>query len=65
MFDREAELEKIKNGLNYPITLILGIRRNGKSSIVKVLMKEEDAIWIYIDLRKYEGKSSPIAFDKP
>ena len=56
MFDREAELERVKNGLNYPITLILGIRRSGKSSIVKVLMKEEDAMWIYIDLRKYEGK---------
>ena len=39
------------------MTLLLGIRRSGKSSLVKVLMKEEKGIWIYIDLRKFESSS--------
>ncbi|WP_281351098.1 AAA family ATPase [Acidianus brierleyi] len=57
LFDREEELQKLKNGINYPVSLLLGLRRSGKSSLVKVLMKEEDAIWIYLDLRKYETKT--------
>ncbi|WP_291765697.1 AAA family ATPase [Caldivirga sp. UBA161] len=56
LFDRDDELNRLKLGLNYPITLLLGIRRSGKSSLIKVLMSEEgDAIWVYLDLRKYEG----------
>ncbi|WP_243674847.1 ATP-binding protein [Vulcanisaeta distributa] len=56
MFDRDDELNKLRTGLGYPVTLLLGIRRSGKSSLVKVLMSEEkDVIWIYLDLRKYEG----------
>ncbi|MFP3259866.1 MAG: hypothetical protein RXQ22_03060 [Sulfolobus sp.] len=50
-------MEKLKFGINYPITLLLGIRRSGKSSIVKVLINEEKrgnkGIWLYLDLRKY------------
>lgn len=56
LFDREKEMEKLKFGINYPTTL-LGIRRSGKSSIVKVLINEEKRgnkdIWLYLDLRKY------------
>ena len=55
LFDRDEELRRLRLGLSYPITLLLGIRRSGKSSLVKVLMNEErDIIWIYLDLRKYE-----------
>ncbi|ADY02263.1 ATPase [Vulcanisaeta moutnovskia 768-28] len=56
LFDRDDELNRLKAGLNYPVILLLGIRRSGKSSLVKVLMNEmKDVIWIYLDLRKYEG----------
>ena len=40
LFDGEKEMEKLKFGVNYPITLLLGIRKSGKSSIVKILMNE-------------------------
>ena len=59
LFDREKEMEKLKFGINYPITLLLGIRKSGKSSTVKVLMNEEKRrnkdIWLYLDLRKFES----------
>ncbi|MGC8543685.1 MAG: AAA family ATPase [Vulcanisaeta sp.] len=56
LFDRDDELNRLRAGLNYPVILLLGIRRSGKSSLVKVLMNEmKDVIWIYLDLRKYEG----------
>ncbi|MGC8607765.1 MAG: AAA family ATPase [Vulcanisaeta sp.] len=59
LFDRDEELSKLRLGLNYPITLLLGIRRSGKSSLIKVLMNEgkNNNIWLYIDLRKYEGNA--------
>ncbi|CAB50079.1 AAA family ATPase [Pyrococcus abyssi] len=53
LFDREEELaELISSITKYPITLLLGIRRTGKSSIIKVSLNEIDAIGIYIDVRK-------------
>lgn len=54
-FDREKEIEKIKS-LSSPITLILGLRRTGKSSIIKISIKELNLPNIYIDLRKFEEK---------
>lgn len=44
--------------VNFPITLVLGLRRTGKSSIVKVIMNEnrENALWLYLDLRKFETR---------
>lgn len=45
LFDREEELSKLKFGINFPITLLLGIRRSGKSSLVKVLMREVEGVW--------------------
>ncbi|AWR96062.1 ATP-binding protein [Acidianus brierleyi] len=57
LFDREKEIEKLRFGINYPMTLLLGIRRSGKSSLVKVLMKEEKGIWLYLDLRKFESSA--------
>ena len=52
IFDREQEIEMIKNSAKeYPITLILGIRRVGKSSLLKVVLNELES-GIYIDVRK-------------
>ncbi|MEM0013676.1 MAG: ATP-binding protein [Saccharolobus sp.] len=57
LFDREKEMERLKFGIDYPMTLLLGIRRSGKSSLVKVLTKKERGIWIYLDLRKFESST--------
>jgi Predicted ATPase (AAA+ superfamily) len=56
LFDREEELNKLKGleGLYSPITLVLGFRRTGKSSLIKVALKELGLPSIYIDLRRFE-----------
>ncbi|CUX77065.1 Function Code: 16.1 Conserved Hypothetical [Thermococcus chitonophagus] len=53
LFDREKELfELMHSVVNYPITVLLGIRRTGKSSIIKVSLNESDVTGIYIDVRR-------------
>ncbi|WP_367270932.1 hypothetical protein [Thermococcus sp.] len=53
IFDREGEIEALLNGMkNYPITLLIGIRRVGKSSLLRVALNECDEIGLYIDARK-------------
>jgi len=54
-FDRDEEIEKVKN-LSSPITLVLGLRRTGKSSLIKVALKEMNHPYIYVDLRKFEER---------
>ena len=59
LFDREAELSKVINyvgKLNIPITIVLGLRRVGKSSLILVAIKELNMPTIYIDLRKFEER---------
>ena len=52
MFDREKELENLKRAAKrYPIVLLLGIRRVGKSSVLKVALNELGN-GIYIDARE-------------
>ncbi|WP_338602627.1 ATP-binding protein [Sulfolobus tengchongensis] len=59
-FDREREIDQLKE-LRTPIVLVLGLRRTGKSSLIKIatneLNKEKDALILYIDLRKFEEKN--------
>ncbi|QIW24547.1 ATP-binding protein [Sulfolobus sp. S-194] len=55
-FDREKEIEKLKE-LRTPITLVLGLRRTGKSSLIKVSLNELNIPYIYLDLRKFEEES--------
>ena len=51
LFDREEEIRALVNSVErYPLTLLLGIRRVGKSSILKVVLKEMPGI--YIDVRE-------------
>ncbi|WP_240931259.1 ATP-binding protein [Acidianus sulfidivorans] len=52
-FDREKEIEKLKE-LKTPITLVLGLRRTGKSSLIKIALNEMNLPYIYLDLRKFE-----------
>lgn len=63
IFDREKELESILNGMNeYPISLIIGIRRVGKSSLLKVALNEYSGIGIYMDTRRlYSAGSGSIS----
>ncbi len=52
-FDREKEVKQLKS-LNSRIILVLGLRRTGKSSLVKIALNELNLPYIYIDLRKFE-----------
>lgn len=53
LFDREEELEKLANFLpRYPFVVITGLRRVGKSSLVKVFLNENDYPSISIDCRR-------------
>jgi AAA+ ATPase superfamily predicted ATPase len=59
LFDREVELGKVVEyvgRLGLPITLVLGFRRVGKSSLILVALRELGLSSIYIDLRKFEER---------
>lgn len=61
LFGRGEELNKLLRALrSEPITLLLGIRRIGKTSLLKVCLNELDS-YVYFDLRKleFEGFSKP------
>ncbi|QDA31204.1 ATP-binding protein [Thermococcus indicus] len=59
MFDREVELEAILRGMEeYPITLIIGIRRVGKSSLLKAALNEYPGIGLYLDARRLYAAGS-------
>ncbi len=54
LFDREEELQKLRQALQTPLTLLLGIRRIGKTSILKSFLNSIEAPYIYVDLRQLE-----------
>jgi len=57
LFDRESELKALRESVEkYPITLLLGIRRVGKSSILRVALKEIGGV--YVDVREVYFSSS-------
>ena len=60
-FDREAELESLQRFLksDAPLCLILGLRRSGKSSLLRVGLKEAGMPSITLDLRVLEEKLRP------
>ena len=61
LFGREDELKKFLKAIrSEPITLLTGIRRIGKTSLLKVCLNELD-LYLYFDLRKleFEGFSKP------
>lgn len=51
LFDRERELELLHRGIErgYPVIAVLGIRRIGKTSLLKVFLNEVNGI--YVDMR--------------
>ncbi len=57
LYDRESEIKLIKEYVEkYPFSILLGIRRVGKSSIMKVVVNEIGSA-IYIDARKLHFES--------
>lgn len=53
LFDREEELSKLKSlVMLYPITIITGLRRVGKSSLVNVFLHEGNYTFVCLDGRK-------------
>ncbi|MEM1526298.1 MAG: ATP-binding protein [Ignisphaera sp.] len=53
LFDREKEFEALKNAISSrAITIVVGVRRVGKTSLVKAVTYGMPRI--YIDVRKFE-----------
>ncbi|GAB6946204.1 ATP-binding protein [Vulcanisaeta sp. JCM 16161] len=54
LYDREAEIKQLRfSALNRAVTLVVGFRRVGKTSLVKAATK--DIVRVYIDARRFEG----------
>jgi AAA+ ATPase superfamily predicted ATPase len=52
LYDFEKELEELKKGLEKtPITLLTGVRRTGKTSLLKVALNESGYPYVYLDTR--------------
>ena len=57
LFDREEEMDKLRRSVqNYPITVVTGLRRVGKSSLLRVFLEENEGPDIFIDARKLYAK---------
>ncbi|WP_216086137.1 AAA family ATPase [Vulcanisaeta distributa] len=55
MFDRDDEIEKLRASLNEPLVVVFGLRRVGKSSLIKAVLNEyAPSNYFYIDLRRFE-----------
>ncbi len=53
LFDREEEIEKIKRSMDKPLIVVSGIRRIGKTSVIKVALNEIDRPSLFIDVRGF------------
>jgi len=66
LYGRDAELNKLIDMLksNLPLILLFGIRRVGKTSLLKTCLNEIEEPWIYLDVRKLdmEGYSKFILY---
>jgi AAA+ ATPase superfamily predicted ATPase len=64
LFNREEEIKELKESiLKVPITLLLGIRRIGKTSVLRVALNELKIPYVYLDLRILEEEGySKVAF---
>jgi AAA+ ATPase superfamily predicted ATPase len=52
LIDREKELEQLKVNMNRPLILVTGIRRIGKTSLLKVFLNELGTPLVPIDARE-------------
>ncbi|MCX8200809.1 MAG: ATP-binding protein [Candidatus Caldarchaeum sp.] len=65
LFGRDKELEKLLQsfGSKAPLILLLGMRRVGKTSLLKVALKEWGQPYLYLDLRALaDGGFSKVVF---
>jgi AAA+ ATPase superfamily predicted ATPase len=51
LYDREKEIEELKRSIGRPLILLTGIRRIGKTSLLRVALSELDIPYILIDAR--------------
>ncbi|MCS7113707.1 MAG: ATP-binding protein [Candidatus Bathyarchaeota archaeon] len=54
LFDREEEVKLLRKTVNTPITLLLGVRRVGKTSLLKAFLNSLETPHLYLDLRVLE-----------
>ena len=59
LFDREEQYEQLKNLLGHesPLILIKGLRRSGKTSLLRTYLNEEERSYIWVDLRALASKN--------
>ena len=61
LFDRERELEALVRGLErHPIVLVLGPRRVGKTSLIRVAVGEASARHVILDVRSLYFEHGPV-----
>nr|WP_252973199.1 hypothetical protein [Saccharolobus solfataricus] len=51
LYDREKELSELHSSLSHTIVLLTGIRRIGKTSVLKVFLNEIDVPYALTDVR--------------
>ncbi|MGC9227701.1 AAA family ATPase [Caldivirga sp.] len=57
MFNREGEVNRLRDSLNEPLIVVFGLRRVGKSSLIKAVLNEHmPNSYFYIDLRRFEER---------
>ncbi|HDJ26710.1 MAG TPA: ATP-binding protein, partial [Aciduliprofundum sp.] len=61
LFDREKELDAIVRGLEcHPIVLVLGPRRVGKTSLIRVAVGEASTRHVILDVRSLYFEHGPV-----
>jgi AAA+ ATPase superfamily predicted ATPase len=60
LFDRESELDELNNSMRDPLTVVLGMRRLGKSSLIAVALDSQKNESITVDLRGVGPNPSPL-----
>lgn len=54
LFNREEEIKLLTKAVATPVTLLLGVRRVGKTSLLKSFLNSLEAPYVYLDLRILE-----------
>ncbi len=63
LYDRERELAELREGIQAPVTVVIGMRRTGKSSLINVGLK--GSYHIIVDLRGIGPNPSPLTILQP
>ncbi|BBD73455.1 ATPase [Sulfodiicoccus acidiphilus] len=56
VFDREKEVELLKGSLSSPLVVISGLRRTGKTSLVRSILNDAKATHLFLDMRRFENR---------